>query len=102
MSLNPQQMNMTKNSECSSEEIRTQLRHIGSVFLNHCEVSAQEAVYRIFSMPLKQLSRKVVFINTAAKEDRVSLLKSIGQIKNMEKDSEYIFQASLIDMQIYC
>ena len=44
------------SKECGSG---TQLRSLGSVFLNHREVSAQEAAYRILSMPLKQLSRKV-------------------------------------------
>ena len=85
------------SKECVGEQIRTQLRRLGSVFLNHREVSAQEAVYRILSLPLKQLSRKVVFINTAAKEDRVSLLKPITQIQDMEEDSEDIYQTSLID-----
>ena len=77
------------SKECD-EQIRTQLRRLGSVFLNHREVSAQEAVYRILSLPLKQLSRKVVFINTATKEDRVSLLKHIRQIEGMEDNSEDI------------
>ena len=54
------------SKESGSEDIRTQLRCLGSVFLNHREVYAQEAAYRILSMPLKQLSRKVVFVNTAA------------------------------------
>ena len=104
------------SKECGSEDIRTQLRRLGSVFLNHREVSAQEAVYRILSLPLKhrevsaqeavyrilslplkQLSRKVIFINTAAKEDRVSLLKPINQIEHMDEDSEDIYQTSLID-----
>ena len=85
------------SKECDGEQIRTQLRRLGSVFLNHREVSAQEAVYMILSLPLKQLSRKVVFINTAAKEDRVSLLKPISQIEGMEDDSEDIFQTSPID-----
>ena len=49
------------------------------------------------SLPLKQLSRKVIFINTAAKEDRVSLLKPISQIEHMDEDSEDIYQTSLID-----
>ena len=57
------------SKECDGEQIRTQLRRLGSVFLNHREVSAQEAVYRILSLPLKQLSRKVIFINTASKEE---------------------------------
>jgi hypothetical protein len=83
--------------ECSSEDIRTQLRRLGSVFLNHREVSAQEAVYRILSLPLKQLSRKIIFVNTAAKEDRVSLLKPINYIPGMDKESEDICQTSLID-----
>ena len=60
------------SKECGSEQIRTQLRRLESVFLNHREVSAQEAVYRTLSLPLKQMSRKIVLINTAAKEDRVS------------------------------
>ena len=59
------------SKECGSEDIRTQLRRLGSVFLNHREVSAQEAVYRILSLPLKQLSRKVMY--TAAKEDSVPI-----------------------------
>ena len=85
------------SKECSGEQIRTQLRRLGSVFLNHREVSAQEAVYRILSMPLKQLRRKVVFVNTAAKEDRISLLKPINQIQDMDEDSEDIYQTSLIN-----
>ena len=85
------------SKECGGEQIRTQLRRLGSVFLNHREVSAQEAVYRILSLPLKQLSRTVVFVNTAPKEDRVSLLKPISQIENMEDDCEEIFQTNLID-----
>ena len=84
------------SKECSSEGIRTQVRHLGSVFLNHrdTEVSVWEAVYRILSMPIKQLSRKAVFVNTAAKKGRVSLLKPINQIQDMDNDSEDIYQTS--------
>ena len=38
-----------------------------------------------------------MFINTASKEDRVSLLKPICQIEGMDDESEDIFQTSLID-----
>ena len=34
-------------NENRSEELETQLKKVGSAFLNHREVSAQEAVYRI-------------------------------------------------------
>ena len=37
--------------EVRTDELRTQLRKIGSAFLDHREVSAQEAVYRLLSLP---------------------------------------------------
>lgn len=43
------------SKEFGSEDIKTQMRHLGSVFLNHREVSAQEAVYRVLSLPLVML-----------------------------------------------
>lgn len=51
------------SKESSGQEIRSKLRLLGSVFLNYREVSAQESVYQILSLPLKQLSRNIVFIN---------------------------------------
>ena len=39
------------SKECAVEQIRTQLRRLGSVFLNHREVSAQKTVYRIYHYP---------------------------------------------------
>ena len=83
--------------ECRGEDIRVQLRRIQSVFLNHRELSAQEAAYRILSLPLKQLSRKVVFINTSPKEDRVCMLKPVSELEKIEDDSENIYLTSLID-----
>ncbi len=64
------------------------------------KLSAQEAVYRILSLALKMLSRKVVFVNTSPKEKRVSLLKPADQLENMNDDSEDIYQTSLIDQSI--
>ena len=39
-------------NENRTDELKSQL---GSAFLNHREVSAQKAVYRILSIPMKQL-----------------------------------------------
>ena len=36
--------------ESRTDELKLQLRKVGSAFLNHREVSAQEAVYRILSI----------------------------------------------------
>ena len=55
-------------AEVRTEELRTQLRKIGSAFLDHREVSAQEAAYRLLSLSMKQLSRAVVFVDTNPKK----------------------------------
>ena len=47
--------------EARTDELKTQLRKVGSAFLSHREVSAQEAVYRILSLPMKQLSRSFIY-----------------------------------------
>jgi hypothetical protein len=39
-------------------------------------MTAQEAVYLLLQMPLKQSSRQTVFINTGLPEDRIYLLKN--------------------------
>ncbi len=83
--------------ESRGEDIKAMLKRLGSVFLNHRQLSAQEAVYRILSLALKMLSRKVVFINKSPKEDRVSLLKPANQLENMDDESEDIYLTSLID-----
>ena len=48
-------------TEARTDELKVQLRKVGSAFLTHRELSAQEAVY---SITMKQLSRSVVFVNT--------------------------------------
>ncbi len=47
-------------AEVRTEELKIQMRKVGSAFLTHREVSAQEAMYRILSLPMKWLSRSVV------------------------------------------
>ena len=59
-------------AEARTEELKMQMRKVGSVFLTHREVSAQEAVYRILSLPMKQLSRSVVFVDTNPKHERIA------------------------------
>ena len=54
-------------------------------------------MYRILLLPLKQLSRKVVFINTSPKHERVVILKHPAMLEGMEDNDENIFQISLID-----
>ena len=84
-------------AEVRTDELRAQLRKIGSAFLDHREVSAQEAAYRVLSMPMKQLSRSVVFVDTNAKKERIAVLKSDDMLKQLDDDDPNVFQKSLID-----
>ena len=83
--------------ENRGEDLKAKLRTIGSSFLNNREVSLQESAYRILSMPLKRSSRIVVFVNTAPKEKRVSILKSQKQLQEMDDDDENVFYKSPLD-----
>ena len=49
---------------------RKRLSKVGNTMLTHRELSAQEAAYRLCHLPLKENSRKVVFLNTARPEKR--------------------------------
>ena len=75
-------------AEARTDELKTQLRKVGSAlvgsaFLTHREVSAQEAVYRLLSLPMKQLSRSVVFVNTNPKHERIAVLKNNDSLSQL-------------------
>ena len=70
---------------------------MGSAFLTHRDVSAQEAVYRILSLPMKQLSRSVVFVDTNPKHERIEVLKDNNALKDLADDNTNVFQKSLIN-----
>ena len=81
--------------ECR-DDLRGKLRKLGSVSLDNREVSAQEAAFRWLSLPLKYASRKVVFVNTAPKSKRVSMLKSQSVLADMEDNDQNVFCTSLL------
>lgn len=80
----------SKESE-RNDNIRLQLKKFGNVFLTHREVSAQEAVYRALSMPLKKTSKKSIFINTSIPSDRIHILKSKNQLEQLDGESDDVF-----------
>ncbi|XP_062594109.1 uncharacterized protein LOC134255598 [Saccostrea cucullata] len=55
------------------------IKRVGSAYLNHREVSAQEAVYRVYNLKMKDSSRKVIFIPVGENPTRLS--KPLAQIK---------------------
>ena len=84
-------------AEARTDELKTQLRKVGSAFLTHRELSAQEAVYRLLSIPMKQLSRSVVFVDTNPKNERIAVLKSNESLSQLDDSDTNVFQKSLID-----
>ena len=80
--------------------VKERPRVIANKFLNSSEISAQEAVYHILSIPLSISSRSTVFINTNRPENRISMLKSDEILEKLEPDSKDIFVEGLIDMYI--
>ncbi|CAF1551328.1 unnamed protein product [Adineta steineri] len=80
--------------------VTERLRVIANKFLNSSEISAQEAVYHILSIPLSVSSRSTVFINTNRPENRISMLKSDEILHELEPDSKHVFVEGLIDMYI--
>ncbi|XP_029934951.1 uncharacterized protein LOC115378676 [Myripristis murdjan] len=62
------------------------LRKLGSVYLHNRDVCAQEAVYRLMNMHLRECSRKVVFVPTGSKIVRMSLPLSVLRQKAASRD----------------
>ena len=76
---------------------RQQLNKLGSVFLANPEVSAQEAVYRVLSMPLRRCSRTTIFLNTDHKDSRDSLLLPFTHLQKLEDNDENVYCKNIID-----
>ncbi|XP_060573123.1 uncharacterized protein LOC132731041 [Ruditapes philippinarum] len=85
-----------KEARNGNLDIKRQVRHIGNVFSNSVEVSAQEAVYLVLQMPLTRSTRDVVFINTSVPNQRVQLLKSKSALDELPADSTDIMSDNII------
>ena len=75
------------------------LKSLGSVYLHNRDVCAQEAVYRLTNMHLKECSRKVVFCPTGENVVRMSLPIKVLRQKAASGDvsSEDMWMTSLVD-----
>ena len=82
--------------EHSDKDVKTQLKKIGSVFLTHREVSAQEAVFRLLSLPMLSCNIKRVFVPTDMPDKRVRILKSRKLLEMLDPDSEDVFMSGII------
>ena len=76
-----------KEARRGNLDLKKQVRHIGNVFSNSVEVSAQEAVYLDLQIPLTKCTRDIVFINTSIPEERIFLLKSKAALDELPAQS---------------
>ncbi len=85
-----------KEARKGNLDLKKQVRHIGNIFSNAVEVSAQEAVYLVLQMPLTRCTRDVVFINTSPPEERVFLLKPKSVLEELPEDSTEIVSDNIV------
>ena len=77
-----------------NSNVMDELRQLGSMYLNHREVSVMESVYRITGMHMKQCSRQVVFIPTDPDSYRLSI--PLSQL-HMKQDTNEIWLPNIVD-----
>ena len=76
---------------------KSSMKAVAKKFLTHREVSAQEAVYRLLSLPLTKGSRQVIFIPTDLPENRTRLFKPMKFIETLDDDDPNVFKISILD-----
>ena len=73
------------------------ITRLGKALLNLQQMSSQQAVYIVLSLPLNASSRKCIFINTSPKYQRAFILKKTKDLQQQPDNSEDIICASIID-----
>ena len=85
-----------KEARKGNFDLKKQVRHIGNVFSNCVEVSAQEAVYLALQIPLTKCTRDIVFINTSTPEERIFLLKRKSVLDELPAESTAVESDNII------
>ena len=83
--------------ECQSEPIEEQLRKIGKAFVGNRVLGGPETGMRELSMWLMKKSRKVTYVDSNMRDNRVCLPKSSNALENMDADDDNIYMTSVHD-----
>lgn len=80
-------LQQTKNEaiegNCNAQEA---MRKVGTAYLHHREISAQEAVFRVTGLRLRECSRKIEFVPVGENPCRMSIpLKEVQKKQNASK-----------------
>ena len=70
--------------------LKQKLHQIASKFQNCSEISAQECVYHLLSMPVSYSSREYAFIITFKEADRFSMIKPQKYLRIMADTNVYM------------
>lgn len=83
--------------ELKDADIKSRLQKIGSVYLSNREISAQEAAYRLLSIPLKRCSSKMVWIPTDLPDERIGILKPQSLLDELDDDDTDIYALGIVE-----
>lgn len=75
--------------------LKQKLVQIASKFQNCSEISAQECVYHLLSMPVTFSSREHAFIITFKEEERYSMIKPKKYLRQMDENSTNVYMNSI-------
>ena len=90
--------NAQKEASEGNVDATQQLRKLGSVYLQNREISVMGAIYQICSMPLKESTRKVIFLQTDLDGQKISL--PLKQLQANAGKSEQVWMPTQIDKYI--
>uniref|UniRef100_UPI00358FEAD2 uncharacterized protein n=1 Tax=Myxine glutinosa TaxID=7769 RepID=UPI00358FEAD2 len=82
-----------------NDDAKQALKKLGAIYLHNREVSAQEAVFRVCNLRLKESSRKVQFVPTGDNPIKMSLPFDVlkKRSKGKDLDADQIWMTSLPD-----
>ena len=70
---------------------------IGNTFLTKYEVSTQEAIKRVLSLPMRHSNIDVSYVPTGLKKNRTRMLKSLSVLQKRHPDNTNVFASNTID-----
>jgi len=91
--------------ENSSDVIRTHMKKVAATFLNQKKISAQEAAYQLQTSKCvpEKMSRKVLFVDSSHKNNRVRLSKPYEETESKKDDDQnYVFSSTVENCYLPC
>ena len=76
------------------------MNKIKKEFLGKHVIGAPESCMQVLSLWLMKKSRKVIYVNSNMKHERVSLPKTKAQLDKMHPDDDDVFATSLLDRYV--